>query len=75
MNHYSELMIYGGIVGAIGIVLAFLNVALAAKDFSNGKSSIVGIFLRHAIFGLMYVGGGASFIIGFILYIVKVCKS
>jgi len=63
-------MTIGGIVAVIGIIGAFANILAARKS-----KSFAAVVIRHLVFGLMYLGGGLSFVIGLIFYIIKICKS
>ena len=63
-------MTIGGIVAVIGIIGAFANILAVHKS-----KSFLSVVIRHLVFGLMYLGGGLSFMIGLIFYIIKICKS
>ncbi|MDE2022472.1 MAG: hypothetical protein KGI71_06190 [Patescibacteria group bacterium] len=68
-------MLYGGIAAVVGIIVAvgnFLSAASSITRYGNrSMGSIVGV---HIIGGLLYGGGGLTFVLGFILYIVHLIK-
>ena len=63
-------MLYGGFAALLGIVAALINVTSVARG--NVNFGLVGIF--HVLFGLVYVGGAITFLIGLAMFLIDYAK-
>ncbi len=63
-------MLFGPIVGIIGLLASILN--LGSVERGNRNYNLVG--LLHILFSLMWVGGAVGFIVGLIMFLIDCAK-
>lgn len=77
---YQSLMILGGVLFVVGSILTIINFKNAVSKLhidtlTEAEKSFTSIVVRHAVAGLIGAIGVATFIIGLILFFIKVAKS
>ena len=73
-------MVLGGVLFIVGSILTIINFKNAASKLhidtlEEAEKSFTSIVVRHIVAGLIGAIGAATFIVGLILFFIKVAKS
>jgi hypothetical protein len=72
---YQNLMLYGGITALVGILAAIINMVSGVTGVTSGNRSMGSVLAFHLVAGLLYLGGGLSFVIGLVMFLIHHAKS